>query len=70
MGGRRGHSEDASISTASSKGPYGGQTKPPTSLNYEHGGNLNICYLLADYERIFQEKPRCMAIKNVLVNGG
>ena len=31
---------------------------------------LNLCYLLADYERIFQEKPRRTAIKNVLVNGG
>ena len=31
---------------------------------------LNLCYLLADYKRVFQEKPRCMAIKNVLVNGG
>ena len=31
---------------------------------------LNLCYLLADYERIFQEKPRRTTIKNVLGNGG
>ena len=31
---------------------------------------LNLCYLLADYERIFQEKSRRMTIKNVLGNGG
>ena len=30
----------------------------------------NLCYLLADYERIFQEKPRRTTIKNVLGNGG
>ena len=31
---------------------------------------LNLCYLLADYERIFQEKSRRTAIKHVLENGG
>ena len=31
---------------------------------------LNLCYLLADYERIFQEKPRRTTIKNMLGNGG
>ena len=31
---------------------------------------LNLCYLLADYERIFQEKPRRTTIKNVLAGAG
>ena len=42
MGGRREHSEDASISTASSKGPYEGQPTSPTSLNYEHRGHFKF----------------------------
>ena len=70
MGGRREHSEDAPIQRRLAKDPHVGKS----SLLHHRIMNivdiLNLCYLLADYERMFQEKPQRTTIKNVLGNGG